>query len=234
VDQPRCEPTHAGDTRAGTKEDSGKLPFDSGGVASIRFQRRTHQALGKKANMKFTGFGKILVALALCLACSGVARAKPPSWDTIKHGASRFKVLSAFNNEAVLDKETGLVWQRQPYSDGSIPLAGYQAIIWCASNVSSGNRFGWRLPSVEELSTLIDPTVVGSPKLPAGHPFTCSGGGCSLGGLSGRFWTATVYIPGDYTERYFVDFLAGSAFNDSDSNPHGTWCVRAGSGAGLQ
>jgi hypothetical protein len=42
-----------------------------------------------------------------------------PSWDqtiacTIPSSCSRFLVLSNFNNEAVLDRETGLVWERTP------------------------------------------------------------------------------------------------------------------------
>ena len=34
------------------------------------------------------------------------------SWDKQINDPNRFKVLGAFNNEAVLDKETGLVWQK--------------------------------------------------------------------------------------------------------------------------
>lgn len=37
-----------------------------------------------------------------------------PSWDQQLPAASRFIVLSNWNAEAVLDRETGMVWQRQP------------------------------------------------------------------------------------------------------------------------
>jgi hypothetical protein len=39
-----------------------------------------------------------------------------PSWDQELPAAQRFIVLSNLNNEAVLDRETGLVWQRTPGS----------------------------------------------------------------------------------------------------------------------
>src|SRR5215813_14310693 len=36
-----------------------------------------------------------------------------PSWDQTLPASTRFIVLSNFNSEAVLDRETGLVWQRR-------------------------------------------------------------------------------------------------------------------------
>ncbi len=43
-----------------------------------------------------------LVCCVLYSTWAGLVIAKPPSWDTVKIGPSRFKVLSAFNSIAVL------------------------------------------------------------------------------------------------------------------------------------
>jgi hypothetical protein len=37
-----------------------------------------------------------------------------PPWDHQINGPARFRVLSDFNGEAVLDRETGLVWEQSP------------------------------------------------------------------------------------------------------------------------
>jgi hypothetical protein len=88
------------------------------------------------------------------------------TWDK-KINAGRFKVLRNFNDEAVLDKETGLVWERQP-SSRAVPWTNARLV--CAQK-GVGGRGGWRLPSFYELASLVDPTVRLNPQLPAGHPF---------------------------------------------------------------
>ena len=55
---------------------------------------------------------KALLAAALALTVPAPAAAKPPSWDKHIDGPGRFKILAPFDSAAVLDKETGLVWQR--------------------------------------------------------------------------------------------------------------------------
>lgn len=90
------------------------------------------------------------------------------SWDQkITDASKRFVVLASFNNEAVLDKETQLVWQRYMSN-----VATFHWTAWGAcSELKVGGRMGWRMPSLAELTSLIDPSVSTGAKLPAGHPF---------------------------------------------------------------
>jgi hypothetical protein len=79
----------------------------------------------------------------------------PQNWDKVLPPAQRFTVLEAFNNEAVRDNETGLVWEQSP---ATIAEPWFNARGACAiKNV--GGRIGWRLPSLPELSSLVDPSV---------------------------------------------------------------------------
>ena len=68
-------------------------------------------ALATEGQSVKRGFAMMLAATIL-LGGTGVAGAKPPQWDKIFSGNSRFKVLSGFGGLAVLDRETGLVWER--------------------------------------------------------------------------------------------------------------------------
>ena len=77
-----------------------------------------------------------------------------PSWDQKLPGSARFVVLSDWNNEAVLDRETGLVWQKAPDAFKTSWTLNDQ---FCnINNPSRGNRFGWRLPTSSELTSLIE------------------------------------------------------------------------------
>jgi len=89
------------------------------------------------------------------------------SWDRTLPVAARFIVLSNFTGQAVLDRETGLVWERSP---DSTRRNLRQAASAC-HNKAVGGRKGWRLPTIAELTSLVDPGQAG-PALPAGHPFT--------------------------------------------------------------
>jgi hypothetical protein len=144
-----------------------------------------------------------------------------PSWDQQIPAAQRFIVLSNWNNEAVLDRETGLVWQRTP---APFLPRWFQAVSECYED-AIGNRRGWRLPSFPELASLLDPTQT-NPALPPGHPFL----GVKFG-PDDFYWTATT-IAGQPDSAYQVTFnregTTGTRAKTSDGNQ---WCVRGGSGA---
>ena len=90
-----------------------------------------------------------------------------PSWNQTLTSSKRFIVLTNMNKEAVLDMETGLVWEQSPSTTTS---NWYVAKSHCRG-ITTGNRKGWRVPTVEELSSLVDPSQE-NPALPIGHPFS--------------------------------------------------------------
>jgi hypothetical protein len=152
-----------------------------------------------------------------------------PSWDQQLPAATRFIVLSNWNSEAVLDRETGLVWQRSPLLLGAQTLRN--ASQFCL--FPKGNRAGWRLPTVNELASLFDPA--NNPPLPSGHPF--------LGLPADRaiFWSATASFGEDGWQRAVgyttftsgVQFVTPSVFV-SPENTAFVWCVRGGLQVGPQ
>jgi len=82
------------------------------------------------------------------------AEARPlPTWDKVINKPSRFKVLAKFNAEAVLDKETGLVWEKSP-STALVADWGvfYTGAVHVCYRKAVGGRMGWRLPTAEELT----------------------------------------------------------------------------------
>jgi hypothetical protein len=153
-----------------------------------------------------------------------------PSWDQTLSAAQRFIVLANMNQEAVLDRETGLVWQRAPIAAGGTNFRS-SAITEC-QRAKTGGRQGWRLPRVDELLTLADPSNTDPDQLhlPAGHPFLTIA-------ANSIFWSAE-HIPADLGDGAIIVFFSITAGgNVSHTNFQATgaraWCVRgmAGNGA---
>jgi hypothetical protein len=89
-------------------------------------------------------------------------------WDQNLPTVQRFVVLAAFSNAAVLDKNTGLVWEQSPANTPGV----FQDGTYACANKNVGGQKGWRLPAIPELASLIDPTVgPPGPTIPAGSPF---------------------------------------------------------------
>jgi len=136
----------------------------------------------------------------------------PPAWSQKLPAEQRFVLV--LDGEAVLDKETGLVWERD-VSSGTPHW--YDAIVYCTS-LTKGGRNGWHLPTIEQLASLLDMSV-DSPKLPEGHPF--------LGVLPHAYWSATTDASNGNL-ALSVGFNRGLVFSFDKTALRRVWCVRGG------
>ena len=140
-------------------------------------------------------------------------------------GSSRFECVFSSGSpvptpQGVLDKETGLVWERSP--DNGFGSWAY-AVRVCHA-VEIGGRWGWRLPTIEELTSLIDSSQP-EPHLPEGSPFY----DVQLGGQG--YWTQTTDSETD-TLAWYVPFEIGAPNVQSKDSTDFVWCVRGGHGNG--
>ena len=140
------------------------------------------------------------------------------------NNSSRFTCL--FGGAAVRDNHTGLVWEQVPSSttrtwrtgvssDGSLSNAREE----CATKTIGGQR-GWRLPSVHELASLINPTQ-SNPALAAGHPFSNVQTGPN------GYWTATTDAEAT-AAAWAVNFFGGAVGVGDKTIASHVWCVRGG------
>jgi hypothetical protein len=141
--------------------------------------------------------------------------------------ASSSRFTCVMGGAAVRDNETGLVWERSP---STATFAWEFAQVHC-NQLNVGNRKGWRLPTIQELASLVDPTVpfpgptFSGPTLPAGHPFSNV--------QSSHYWSAT-------TSASNAGFAWGVFFDDGGVGGGGksfsafVWCVRGGQGVDPQ
>lgn len=162
-----------------------------------------------------------LLGIALAMVASAADAAPLQSWDrVIPDGAKRFKVLAHMNGEAVLDKETGLVWQRSPSPTSTFDWGNSAAL--CIGTVIGGRR-GWRLPSAWELMTLKDPAAA-NPALPPNHPFEDVV-------TDTIYWTATASASNPESALALGFSNGGQGIiTTSRTNSGLRWCVRAPGG----
>ncbi len=150
--------------------------------------------------------GAALIAPASILLFVTASRANAP--------AGRYQV----STDTVYDMKTGLTWQRAAttatYPWGSATTAG-TAQSYCASLSLTGT--GWRLPTVKELTSIVDPSQATAPLVDA----TAFSGTASAG-----FWSSTPVI-GVSTSAWFVHFGTGAMGDrDHDSGSKHARCVR--------
>ena len=143
-----------------------------------------------------------------------------PSWDQTLPAATRFIVLTNLGSAAVLDRETGLVWERSPSTTTGATWFGQS--FHCI-DLNTGGRTGWRLPTIQELLSLVDRSQ-SNPALPSGHPFNVQ---------SSNYWASTT--PGNADSAWVVAFSSGSVGAGDKSSSGGlAWCVRGGQGVDPQ
>ena len=137
------------------------------------------------------------------------------NWDKKLPSASRFTILSTFGDAAVRDDETGLVWEK---TLETTELSWADARAACADK-DVGGRKGWRLPSISELASLVDPSMRTGSTLPLGHPFT----NIQLD----VYWSATT-IAGNPNSAWVVFFDTGKVLYAFKTITFHAWCVRGG------
>jgi hypothetical protein len=139
-------------------------------------------------------------------------------WDKNLPSATRFTVLAEFNHQAVLDKNTGLVWEQAP--DTTLQT-WWSATNYCINKVVGGT-VGWRLPSVAELRSMLDLSLF-APFVPASI-FT----GVQLG----DYWSATTFADFPnlaWSVRLGVSggpVMGGDATDAFKTDSGSVWCVR--------
>ena len=113
------------------------------------------------------------------------------------------------NNGTVLDTATGLTWQ----CETEIPMTWLDAQEYCAKLKLAGG--GWRLPTIVELQSIVDYTLLAPAIDSVAFPDTAV---CGCG-----YWSATIHA-GDTGLVWLVYFYAGCV---GDNDKLGSHYVRA-------
>jgi hypothetical protein len=133
-----------------------------------------------------------------------------PAVGTDNSSASRFVV--AFPG-AVLDKQTGLVWEEVP---DATPRTWTDAARYCVGK-TVGGTIGWRLPSMEELKSVQDPSMA-APFVPM-DIFTDV--------QSTTYWSVSTSAKAPIGVS-FVHVVDDRVSGGMKSDLFSAWCVRGG------
>jgi len=139
----------------------------------------------------------------------------PPTWSQkLSPASKRFELV--MDGGAVLDKETGLVWEQSPDTTSRDWTSAWSH---CYQR-EVANRKGWRFPTIEELASLVD-NDNSAPSLPTDHPFSIEPGSA--------FWSSTTDF-NDTNKAWLVGISNGSVSPGIKGNYADVWCVRGGHG----
>jgi len=113
----------------------------------------------------------------------------------------------------VLDTKTKLLWQQDT---PQLTYSWSDAKSYCASVGTSLGGSGWRLPTVRELQTLVDPSRMADPRIDlTAFPSTPSAG----------FWTSSP-VAGSPSSAWLVNFYDGFASVYDATTTVDVRCVR--------
>ncbi len=148
-----------------------------------------------------------------------------PSNDGDVNGCNSARFTCVFGDQAVLDNETGIVWQRSP----SFDVASWNSKMnHCDRAASTGGRHGWRLPTLREFGSLLDTSP---DSLPDGHPFLDV---LPSGETETYFWTMmTDEAETEYADSVIFQPSPGTVVPGGATHKTSVlraWCVRGGSG----
>ena len=138
--------------------------------------------------------------------------------------SSRFKCV--MGGEAVLDNQTGLVWVRDAQFVGK--KVSWEDAVKIVESTNLGGKKGWRLPTRDELITLLD-TSQSEPALPKGHPFLNIKDLATASGMSGgyNYWSSTDFEDGSKS-AWVVSFYVGKVYDSLKLMDATFWPVRDG------
>jgi hypothetical protein len=186
--------------------------------------------------VQFVLFALVFVSSAFVSPAVAGSKGKTPIWDITVNGKPvkwapwkpnpRFAVLdpdqdsdpadaSTWTDDMVLDRETGLLWARNPSTVTAQPWG--TALFRCFQSAAL-LRKGWRAATIEELGSLVD-TSGATVGLSPGHPFYAPG----------TYWSSTSH-PDNAANAFVLDANDGSVLNYPKVNTYRYWCVRGGIG----
>ncbi|MGH7180512.1 MAG: DUF1566 domain-containing protein [Nitrospiraceae bacterium] len=187
------------------------------GVTSAEAHNHLYQNPFKQIMTKLDNILAKLNNGAPSSSSGGVAGNYTMRWDTNLPSASRFTVLTDFVGAAVRDNSTGLVWEQYP----STPATDWSNARFQCVNKNVGGTRGWRLPSVVELTSMLNQQTQGAtPVVPS--EFT----GVQLV----NYWSATTHAPTATNSNSAIALtlsLSDGTVGQSNKGGSGNvWCVR--------